>query len=97
MLSALLLQGVAFCWTPECARAFSYWKEAPTSSSSLRHFNPDAPVDVHTDASGEGIRAVIAHRDVDGPMEHAIAYVYHKFTKAERDYSATEEECSAIA
>lgn len=64
-------------------------------SPVLQHYNNDAHVELHTDASGDGIGAVLAHH-ADDSMEHVMAYVSHTLSKAERNYFATKKECLAI-
>lgn len=50
-LTALLRKGSVFHLSSNCSRAFSQVKAVLTSSPVLRHYNPDAPVVIHTDAS----------------------------------------------
>lgn len=93
-LTALFRKNTEFRYSPDCAQAFSCVKTVLTSSP--RHYNPDGPVEAHTDASREGIGAVLVQREGGDPMEHAAAYASHTLTKSERNYSTTENECLAI-
>lgn len=52
----------------------------------LRLSNPHLPVEVHTNACGYGIGAVVVQKD--GDAEHIVGYCY---------YSVTEQECLAVA
>jgi transposase InsO family protein len=69
-------------------------KTALTTDPVLGHFNPDRPIELHTDASAFGIGAVIVQRNDEG--ERPIAYASRTLTSAERNYSTTERECLAI-
>ncbi|UYV82368.1 hypothetical protein LAZ67_21001831, partial [Cordylochernes scorpioides] len=65
-LNSLLSEGTKFQWNTDQERAFQKLKNALTSKPVLGHFDDDAPTELHTDASGYGIGAVLAQKQGNG-------------------------------
>ncbi|GFV48617.1 retrovirus-related Pol polyprotein from transposon 297 [Trichonephila clavipes] len=93
-LQSLLKSGVEFHWGPEEVEAFSSLKKALTSDPVLGMYDERASAEIHTDASGYGIGAVLVQ--IQNNVEKVIAYASRTLTKAEKNYSTTERECLAI-
>ena len=58
-------------------------------------FYPDLFVCSHTDASGDGMDAVLEQVQEDG-RSHPVAYASRSLTKAERNYGVTEFEALGV-
>ncbi|GFX20403.1 retrovirus-related Pol polyprotein from transposon 17.6 [Trichonephila clavipes] len=69
-------------------------KKALTSDPVLGMYDERASTEIHTDASGYGIGAVLVQ--IQNNVEKVIAYASRTLTKAEKNYSTTERECLAI-
>ncbi|GFY31223.1 transposon Tf2-6 polyprotein [Trichonephila clavipes] len=93
-LQSLLKRGVEFHWGPEEVEAFHSLKKALTSDPVLGMYDERASTEIHTDASGYGIGAVLVQ--IQNNVEKVIAYASRTLTKAEKNYSTTERECLAI-
>ncbi|GFS95855.1 retrovirus-related Pol polyprotein from transposon 17.6 [Trichonephila clavipes] len=93
-LQSLLKRGVKFQWGPEEVEAFNSLKKALTSDPVLMMYDESASTEIHTDASGHGIGAVLVQ--IQNNVEKVIAYASRTLTKAENNYSTTKKECLAI-
>ena len=78
-------------WMPECEQSFTKLKQLQCSQPVLRAPDYNIPFTLQTDASKQGIGAVLAQRDSAG-TEHPIAYYSRKMFPRECRYSATEQE-----
>ncbi|GFW07399.1 retrovirus-related Pol polyprotein from transposon 17.6 [Trichonephila clavipes] len=93
-LQSLLKSGVEFHWGPEEVEAFNSLKKALTSDPVLGMYDESASIEIHTDASGYGIGAVLVQ--IQNNVEKVIAYASRTLTKAEKSCSTTERECLTI-
>lgn len=94
-LNQLLNSGTPFVWSDACEKAFEDLKQALTSAPVLCHFDDTRPAILHTDASGHGIGAVLLQRDAKH-RERVVAYASRSLTRAEKNYTITEQECLAV-
>jgi len=83
-----------FVWTDDCEKAFKCLKELLTSTPILAYPRPDKQFILDTDASNDGIGAVLS-QNTDG-NEHVIAYFSKNLGKPDRNYCVTRKELLAI-
>lgn len=81
-------------WGMEQEAAFQDLKEALTSAPVLAYPEYSLPFVLHTDASGEGLGAVL-YQIQDG-VKRVIAYASRGLTKAEKNYPAHKLEFLAL-
>ena len=91
----LLKKGKKFLWTEECENAFQQIKDLLASQPVLAVFNPNSHCYLFTDASRQGLGAVLKQVQTDGEL-HPIGYFSKKLLKYQQNYSVTELECLAI-
>ncbi|CAO1622711.1 unnamed protein product [Sympodiomycopsis kandeliae] len=91
-LYALTKKDNTFIWTDEHEKAFNTLKEKLSTEPVLAHPDFNKDFIVHTDASLDGLGAVLSQLDGDG-REHPICYLSRQLTATEQNYSATELEC----
>ena len=93
-LTDLTKKNRPFVWASEQQASFDSLKKALTSPPILCHPNYELPMEIHCDACGYGIGAVLVQRH-DG-KERVIAYTSCLLDSAEQNYSITEKECLAL-
>lgn len=83
-----------FKWTKSADEAFNSLKQVLTHAPVLCNPDFNSPFIVQTDASDVGIGGVLVQGE--GANEQVIAFMSHKLTSAQRNYSPTERECLAV-
>lgn len=94
-LSKLMGKSKDFIWTSEAQTAFERLKEALTKPPILVHFDPEAELELRTDASSYAIGAVLYQKHADSKLTGTILYHSKTLTQTQRNYSATERELLA--
>ena len=89
-ISELLSKHVQFKWTERQQQAFDTLKQAITTAPVLTLPDPSIPYVVKCDASGFAIGAELSQHG------KPVAYLSHKLSPAERNYSTHEKEQLAI-
>lgn len=91
----LLSKNNRFVWQEVHNTAFERIKNAFAQEVLLSHYRMDKPFWLQTDASRQGVSAVLFQKDDDG-KEMIIALVSRCLTSYEQNYSSTEIELLAI-
>jgi transposase InsO family protein len=95
-LTQLLAKKSPWVWTNTSQCAFDDLKQALSTPPVLAHYNPNATIELHTDASSFGLGAVLLQPDCESLVLRPVAYASRTLSPAERNYSTTERECLAI-
>ena len=91
-LTNLQKQDTEFKWEAEESEAFEKLKAALASNPIMKHPEFDKEFIIATDAASKvGIGAVLLQEE--GGILKPIAYISRSFTKHEKNYSVTEQEC----
>ena len=90
-LNALTRKDIPYVWTTECHQAFEELKELLTTAPLLKYPDFTRPFIMETDASGDGLGAVLAQRQEYGTIV-PIAYASRSLQKHEKNYGITELE-----
>jgi len=95
-LTILLRKNCSFFWGEEQQLAFDILKSALINAPILRFPDYSKQFIIRTDACAEGIGGVLLQKDEDDGVEYPIHYVSRTLTKAERNYSTTDLEGTAV-
>ena len=82
-------------WNNECLEAFNKLKQLCSQTPILAYANYKKPFKLHTDASENGLGAVLYQKQDDG-TDHVIAYASHTLLKFEKNYDAHKLEFLAL-
>ena len=82
-------------WTSECQFAFNLLKQLCTEAPILAYADYTKTFKVHTDASEEGLGAVLYQDQDDGTMR-VIAYASRSLKKSEQKYHSSKLEFLAL-
>ena len=94
-LHALTGKNRTFVWDDACQSAFEELKRLLTTAPVLAFPQFNHPFILETDASIEGLGAVLAQRSDDG-IVHPIAYASRTVQGAEKHYASTQLEALAV-
>lgn len=94
-LHNLLRKGQNFIWSESCQESFEIIKKLLCSKPILAIFDPDLPIHIYTDASIQGIGAVLKQPQHDG-YEKPCAYFSRKLNDTQKKKKAVYLECLAI-
>ena len=81
-------------WSEECEAAFQVLKTRLIEAPILAYPDPEQEYILDTDASNEGIGAVLSQ--LQGGRERVICYASRSLNKAERNYCTTRKELLAV-
>lgn len=93
-LHQLTRRGACFEWSAACQVAFDSLKRALVEAPVLPYPDPASPYLLDTDASAEGLGAVLSQ--VKDGKECVVAYYSARFTDPEKNYCVTRKELLAI-
>ena len=91
----LLRKESKFEWSKDCQETFEKLKEYLTSAPALAIFDPDLPTIIYTDASLEGLGAVLKQKQHNGE-EKPVAFFSKKLTPAQKKKKAIYIELIAV-
>lgn len=94
-LRNLLRKKVPFNWTEECRNSFNSTKEYLCTAPALAIFDPEAPIFIFTDASIEGVGAILKQPQEDNSLK-PVFFFSRKLTDAQKKKKAIFIECLAI-
>jgi hypothetical protein len=94
-LTMLTRKNAVWNWGPEQDNAFRKLKQALVEKPVSAAYRPDAITEVHTDASSQGLGAIILQKQSDDTLK-PIAYFSRCTTPAEKFYHSFELETLAV-
>jgi hypothetical protein len=94
VISDLLRKDQPWQWTKKHDQSFSYVMDILSNEPVLAIFNPDLPLELHTDASSRGFGAIIIQ--IHDGLKRVVAYFSKATTATESRYHSYELETLAV-
>jgi len=94
-LHKLLSKNEKFVWSKDCEKSFDEIKKLLCSKPILEIFNNNLPIKIFTDASLEGIGAILKQEQENGE-DKPVAYFSKKLNESQKRKKAIYIECLAI-
>ena len=94
-LHSLTKDSVPWHWSTTSNNIYQNLKQILSSKDTLVHYNEDLPLVLVTDASNQGVGAVLLHTLHNG-TERPVAYASRTFNDREKQYSVLDKEALAI-
>lgn len=94
-LRELLHDSTEFKWTTRNEREWNALKATLTKSPVLAYYDPEKRQKISTDASKDGLGAVLLQ--AEGDSWQPVAYASRSMTKTETKYAQIEKECLGLA
>jgi len=94
-LHRLLRKDIKFIWSVDCEKSFTEIKKLLCSQPVLEIFDKDLPIKIFTDASIEGMGAILKQTQQNGE-EKPVAYFSRKLNEMQKKKKAIYLECLAI-
>ena len=88
-LTHLLKKEEPFSWTDAQQKAFDILKDKLVTAPILQYPNFNKPFILYTDASGNGLGAVLSQKLENG-LDYVVAYASRSMNKAEQNYGITD-------
>ena len=83
-----------FIWTTAHQTSFDKLKELLSKAATLAYPDPSAEFEIHPDACGYGVGAVLLQKQAG--IERPLAFASRLMTPSDRNFSITEKECLAL-
>lgn len=94
-LHNLLRKNEKFVWSEKCEESFNQIKRYLCSQPVLEIYDKDLPIKIFTDASLEGIGAILKQTQLDG-KDKPVAYFSKKLNESQKRKKAIYLECLAM-
>ena len=95
-LHALTRKGATYNWSESCQAAFDELRRRLTEAPILVHPSFDREFTLETDASIQGLGAVLSQRQEEDKKLHPVAFASRALNPAEQNYSITDLETLAV-
>jgi hypothetical protein len=93
-LTNLTKEDVPFTWDSHCRDAFESLKKRLTEAPILRHFQPELPTRVETDASDGVVAGVLSQQHDD--LWHPVGYYSKTMSGPEKNYEIHDKEMLGV-